>query len=226
MKSRLSFCLLIFLVFLYSVNIPAQYEEAIEDVSSETFGTIPKTSEILRGGQEKTATGTLKVLVVFVRYLDDTENTSYWPDYHVLPNWAQTFVNQSIPQNHIFTPKNISDFFDRSSGGNGNGNLGQFHVIGDVVYVTTLYNKLHYGSDREVFNEIFQTLDNSNGPYNINFKQYDNWEFMRNNVKFNHYYLPGVGDGIVDHIWIMNRDFSRSGVHAEKVFRRSKFFNK
>lgn len=211
-----TFLIIVTLILFNYLNIYAQFEQAIADVSSETIGTYPKTTEVLRGGQEKTATGTLKVLVVFVRYLDDTQNTTYWPDYNVLPTWAQTFVNQSIPQNNIFTPKNLSDFFDRSSGGNGNGNLGQFHVIGDVVYVTTLYNKTHYTNDTQVFTEIFQTLDNPNGQYNINFKQYDNWEFMRNSVKFNHYYLPGVGDGIVDHIWVMNRDTSRSGVAAEK----------
>jgi hypothetical protein len=94
-----------------------------------------------RGGQEKTASGTLRILVVFVRYLDDTLNTPTWPDYNVLPSWAQTFVDPAIPANNIFTSKNLSDFFDRSSGGNGNGTLGSFHLIGDVVYVTTLQNR-------------------------------------------------------------------------------------
>lgn len=66
--------ILIFITLFFG-NIYAQYEPPIEDVTSETYGTYPRTTEILRGGQEKTATGTLKVLVVFVRYLDDTENT-------------------------------------------------------------------------------------------------------------------------------------------------------
>jgi hypothetical protein len=206
--------ILIFSLIFIGVNFA---QTIIEDVSSETYGTYPRSTEILRGGQEKTATGTLKVLVIFVRYADDEVNTDNWPNFNVLPTWAQTFVDQSIPPNHIFTPFNASDFFDRSSGGNGNGNLGQFHVIGDVVYVTTLHNSSFYNYDFLVFNEIFQTLDDPNGQYNIDFKQYDNWEFMRNNVKFNHYYLPGVGDGIVDYIWIINRSASRDGVAAEKT---------
>lgn len=42
---------------------------------------------------------------------------------------------------------NLSDFFDRFSGGDGNGNVGQFHVIGDVVYVTTKQNQSYYTYD-------------------------------------------------------------------------------
>jgi hypothetical protein len=53
MKSTLSFCLFISIVFLYSISISAQYEDAIEDVTTETIGTIPRTTEILRGGARK-----------------------------------------------------------------------------------------------------------------------------------------------------------------------------
>ncbi|MFA6596142.1 MAG: T9SS type A sorting domain-containing protein [Ignavibacteriaceae bacterium] len=171
--------------------------------------------------------GTLKALVIFVRYLDDTQNTDSWPDYTVLPSWAQTFVNTNIPSNNIFTPLNLSDFFDRSSGGDGNGNLGQFHVVGDIAYVTTKHNQSFYqngyGGDTQVFTEILQTLDDPNGAYNINFKQYDNWQFMRGDTLFNHFYKPGVGDGIVDHIWIINRGSSRYGVGAEKSLENTNF---
>ncbi|MFZ2865697.1 MAG: hypothetical protein WA440_13160 [Ignavibacteriaceae bacterium] len=59
----------------------------------------------------------------------------------------------------------MSDFFDRCSGGNGSGTLGSFKMIGDVVYVTTLYNKSHYSWDYQVFEEVLQTLDNPSGAY-------------------------------------------------------------
>lgn len=64
---------------------------------------------------------------------------------------------------------------------------------------------------------MLQTLDNPNGDYNINFNLYDNWEFQKNGVLYNHEYKPGVGDGKADHIFICNRYLSRDGVGAEKT---------
>ena len=64
---------------------------------------------------------------------------------------------------------------------------------------------------------MLQTLDNPQGAYNINFKLYDNWEFMKNNTLYNHEYKPGIGDGKADHIFIFNRDKSRNGYSAEKT---------
>ncbi|GIK22616.1 MAG: hypothetical protein BroJett005_20300 [Ignavibacteriota bacterium] len=116
----------------------------------------------------------------------------------------------------------MSDFFDRCSGGNGSGTLGSFKMIGDVVYVTTLKNENEYltghSGDTEIFTEILQTLDNIHGNYNINFKLYDNWKFKVNNVLYNHEYKPNVGDGLADHIFIINRGNSRkNGLWAEKT---------
>lgn len=187
------------------------------DVQNSVSGIYANPNEIRMGGQEKTASGTLRVLVIFVRYKDDIENTPTWQNYNVLPTWAQTFVDPAIPSNNIFTPKNLSDFFDRSSGGDGAGNLGSFHIIGDVVYVTTLQNQASYSFDYQVFNEVLQTLDNPQGAYNINFKLYDNWQFTRGDTLYNHFYKPGIGDGKADHIFIFNRDESRDGYSAEKT---------
>jgi len=231
---KIYYCLVLMFLFYFVGTIKAQQlasSSSNEDVQSVQSGIFPASTNMLRGGQEKTATGTLKVLVIFVRYLDDTQNTSTWPDYNVLPPWAQTFVDPNIPANNIFTPLNLSDFFDRSSGGDGNGHLGQFHVIGDVVYVTTKHDQSYYtydpstgkSGDTRVFEEVLQTLDDPNGPYNINFKQYDNWQFMRGDTLFNHYYLPGVGDGIADQIWFINRGYSRDGVSAEKTLAQTNF---
>ncbi|MFZ2325048.1 MAG: T9SS type A sorting domain-containing protein [Ignavibacteriaceae bacterium] len=222
--------IVILMAFLLIIELKSQdalLSTAVLDIQNTTAGIYPNPNTLIRGGQEKTASGTLRILVVFVRYKDDVENTATWPDYNVLPTWAQTFVNPVIPSNGIFTPKNISDFFDRSSGGDGTGNLGSFHMIGDVVYVTTLKNENEYslgwGGDTEVFMEVLQTLDNPSGSYNINFKLYDNWQFMRGDTLFNHFYKPGIGDGKVDHIFIINRDDSRLGVAAEKTLENVNF---
>jgi len=187
------------------------------DVLSSTQGIFPTTSIMPRGGQEKTATGTLRILVIFVRYKDDVENTSIWPDYTILPDWAKNIVDKNPDSNNMFTPNNLSDFFDRCSGGDGSGTLGSFKMIGDVVYVTTSQNRNYYINDRQVFTEILQTLDNQSGTYNINFKLYDNWQFQKNNILYNHNYVPGIGDGIVDFIFFLNRADSRENVAGEKT---------
>ncbi|MFZ1517536.1 MAG: T9SS type A sorting domain-containing protein [Ignavibacteriaceae bacterium] len=214
----------IFLSFLVT-NIYAQdiFDSIpINDVQTVTEGFFPETDQMSRGGQEKTASGILRILVIFVRYKDDTLNTPTWPDYTVLPSWAQTFVDPSTPSNNIYTAKNMSDFFDRCSGGNGSGTLGSFKMIGDVVYVTTLKNESEYltghPGDTEVFTEILQPLDNIHGDYNVNFKLYDNWEFMKSSTLYNHEYKPRIGDGKADHVFIFNRGNSRkTGLGAEKT---------
>lgn len=221
--------LTLFIVFVFIVFNEIQAQDIfsstpINDVQTVTEGIYPETNTISLGGQEKTASGVLRVLVIFVRYLDDTENTTTWPDYTVLPTWAQTFVDPETPSNNIYTAKNMSDFFDRCSGGNGSGTLGSFKMIGDVVYVTTLHNQTYYNNDTEVFTEVLQTLDNPSGAYNINFKLYDNWEFMKDNILYRHEYKPGIGDGKVDHIFIINRQGTRSGhLWAEKTLENINF---
>lgn len=210
----LIFCLLIITSISFGQGVYSDIP--IEDVPFDGGGQYPKQNLMPRGGIEKTASGTLRVLVIFVRYSDDTINTTTWPNYRVLPTWAQSFVNQDIPSNNIYTALNLSDYFDRASGGDGNGNLGVFKVVGDVVYVTTLHNKNYYTSDTQVFNEIFQTLDNPAGSYNLDFSLYDNWEFMKNGTNYSHEFKPNVGDGKVDHIFVMNRDEGRDGYAAEK----------
>lgn len=94
---------------------------------------------------------------------------------------------------------NLSNFFDRCSGGDGSGNLGVFQMIGDIYYVTTNYPKNHYSSDGEVLDEILETLDDPNF-FDLDFVQYDNWRFQKNNELYNHEYLPGVGDGKLDNL--------------------------
>jgi len=164
-------------------------------------GTYETSNVLLRGGKMKTTVGTLRVMVIFVRFADDVETTSYWPDVNTLPTWATAFVDNQIPANNIYPSVNLSNFFDRASGGDGAGNLGIFQLIGDVFYVTTDGNQNSYTSDAQINNHVWQKLDNQG----VNFKLYDNWRFMANGEYYNHEYSPGVGDGLVDHIFMMYR---------------------
>ncbi len=155
------------------------------------------------GGKEITNQGVLKVLVVFFRFADDVQNTPDWPNYNVLPAWCQQFVDVQVPTGAgRYTVKNFSDYFDRASGGDGNGNLGQLKIIGDVYYVTTVNPRSSYTDNTQVHTEVWQTLDNPNGPYKVDFSKYDNWKWRVGGYYFTHQNIP---DGVVDYLFMMWR---------------------
>jgi M6 family metalloprotease-like protein len=173
-------------------------------------GTLPSAmvGTITRGGREITNQGTLRVLVVYVRFADDVLNTADWPNYAVLPSWAQTIVDPTVPPpGGTYTAKNLSDFFDRTSGGDGSGNLGLLRVVGDVYYVTTDSARSFYGNNNDgaVNQHVWSKLDNPKGSYRINFALYDNWKFIKNGEYYNHENVP---DGKVDYIFMMWRQQS------------------
>ncbi|MCI0706697.1 MAG: T9SS type A sorting domain-containing protein [Ignavibacteriae bacterium] len=197
---------LLFLGLFFIMTLrPAKAQEVCGSVNSEG-GTLPSTTTVLKGGKEITNQGVLKVLVIFVRFADDTQNTSTWPDYTVLPSWATTFVDAQVPDDGIYTAKNLSDFFNRASGGLGTGlPLGKLKLIGNVYYVTTDNPRSSYTSDGQVNQHVWAKLD----PV-INYNLYDNWRFMKDNQQYNHEYLSGSGDGIVDYIFMIWRGASIS----------------
>lgn len=178
--------------------------------STTTTTAVENTYGIITGGKKKTASGTLRILVIFVRFKDDTRtNSIIWPNATVLPAWASTLVDDEIPSNNVYQNINLSNFFDRESGGNGNGTLGDFQVIGDIYYITTDENKSYYSSDAAVNQHVLSKLDAT-----VNYKKYDNWKFMVGGKDYVHDYLPynpttGTGgDGYLDHIFIFWRDYS------------------
>jgi len=173
-------------------------------------GENPPGDTLIRGGKFKPTTGIMRVLVVYIRYPDDVTPGPYWPDTNVLPAWAETIVDETIPQSGIYSSLNVSNFFDRASGGNGSGFLGQFQMIGDVHYVTTTQNRNYYdthGGEPAIDREVLQTLDNQG----LDFSEYDNWSMIDGGNYYAHTYVPGVGDGILDFIYIVHR-INPSGV--------------
>lgn len=172
---------------------------------------------VLQGGRLKTAQGVLKVLWVYVRFSDDLYvGNPDWPDPTILPQFLQNSVNNSIPSNNVFSDLNVSNFIDRASGGDGNGKLGVFQIIGDVYYLTLPYPRAHYNNDGEVNYAVLDTLDDPYGVFNLNFRNYDNWQFRTGNQNYKHNYVPfnpstGTGgDGKIDHVFIYWRDRSFS----------------
>lgn len=111
----------LFLLIISSIS----YSQEQSDMCGPVFsieGEMPENIQLLRGmtgalrgGREITNQGTLRVLVVFIRFKDDRENTPTWTDYRILPNWAKTIVDTTVPLNGFYTSGNLSDFFDRAS---------------------------------------------------------------------------------------------------------------
>lgn len=220
MKFRISISTIIFLLAFnlsYSPEITNEdsvlvnYEQLVPGIN---LNSMRNTHGIIQGGMKKTASGTLKVLVVFVRFADDQTNTQYWPNYNVLPDWAANLVDAEVPANGIYTNVNLSSYFDMASGGDGNGNLGEFQMIGDVYYISTDQPRSAYTTDASTASHVFAKLDDPSGPYNIDFREYDNWRFVKNGENYNHEFIPfdplsqTGGDGKVDHIFLFFRDSS------------------
>ncbi len=214
-----NFTLVILGILFFCVQI---YAQNIQDIQYKVFDLtqmykntthttkMPNQFGIVQGGKYKTASGTIRVPIIFVRFKDDTQSSTYWPSYGSLPSWAANLLDNEVPLDGVFQNLNISNFFNRESGGNNNGIMGNFQMIGDVYYVTTDGNRADYTHDRTVNLEVIQKLDNMG----VNFAQYDNWEFMVNNVEYIHNYVPynqitgEGGDGEIDHIFIYWRDNS------------------
>ena len=174
-----------------------------------SFGIVP-------GGKHITADGVLKILIVFVRFSDDYVNTDTWTNYTTLPTWAANMVDNSVPANGIYANENLSNFIDRFSGGDGSGNAGDLQIIGDVYYVSLSNPRSTYFTDIQVNNEVIDILDDTGGPFNIDFREYDNWEFKVGNTAYVHDYRPynsatGTGgDGNLDFMAVFWRDISIS----------------
>jgi M6 family metalloprotease-like protein len=155
------------------------------------------------GGRYVTSTGTLRVLMVWIRFADDNEPSTTWPDPNALPDWAAHFVNAAYSAAGDYYPGAVSGYFYENS-------YGKFHVIGDVYYVTTDYPESHYheiahqsgavAARAAIEVEMFDKLDRP--PYKVNFTRYDNWT-LNHSTGFNH--LPGP-DGILDMCWFMTRN--------------------
>jgi len=170
-------------------------------------------------GKHITSSGTLRVLVVFIRFADDNETAAIWPDANVLPDWAENFVSSSYSSTGNYYPGTVSNYFYENSYGN-------LHVIGDVYYLTTDSSEAYYhqiaagppvnsGAARAAIEmEALDKLDNP--PYNVDFSVYDNWDRAGTYDDIQ----PGP-DGEVDMIWFLTRDID---VNAQKPFHIGRAF--
>ena len=168
------------------------------------------------GGRHISSTGTLRVLMIWVRFLDDNETTSIWPDPLVLPEWAKKFIDTAYSGSGNYYSGTVSHYFYQNS-------YGKMHVVGKVYYVTTNYAESYYhqiagasGSSAArsaIEIEVLGKLDAA--PYNVDFTLYDTWKYRVGNQDFQH--QPGV-DNNVDMIWFMTRNLRDAEFDAPQRF--------
>ncbi len=214
--------LLIFIFVLSLNSLYAQVEIDLgTDVTVNSVGTINElmrgVNGIIQGGKDITASGILRIPIVFVRFADDNEVTNYWPIANELPDWAETFVDFQIPSNGIYANLNLSKYFDLSSGGDGNGTLGQFKVIGDVYFVVLPYTRQYYSITTAHYGDAWVSLDAIDildTQFGVDFRIYDNWAFKVGGDFYHHVYDPyspgrnQAADGILDFMVICWRTSS------------------
>ena len=165
MKHLLYILLLSFTIYsnIYSADPDPYY-------SAPAGGTINLSQE---GGIYLTAQGELKVLVVFVRFKDDTSPHPYWPAGQPPQNYS-TFIDPNLQTgstHHI----NLTNYFKKMS-------FGMYKITGQVLYVETPNNKSYYGTNRFLANK--EVLQQKVDPL-VNFADYDNWSSSANYIHSN-----------------------------------------
>ena len=144
------------------------------------------------GGKYLTASGDLKVLVVFAKFKGDTTANQLWPA-DSYPLEMNNFIDPDMQKGstHFL---NLTNYYNQMSFGN-------FRVTGKAIGVETPYPISHYifGSaqypDRAVANTaILKVVENS-----IDYTEYDNWKYVSD---YHHINEP---DGIIDMIIVIWR---------------------
>ena len=145
-----------------------------------------------RGGKYITASGDLKVLVVFAKFKGDTSSHQYWP-VDSYPTEMNEFIDSSINvgSTHFL---NLTNYYKQMS-------FGKFNVTGKVIGVESPYPIDHYKPNIHfplnmgmATKDILQTIDDS-----IDYKEFDNWTYLSD------YNFINQPDGIVDMIILIWR---------------------
>ena len=141
------------------------------------------------GGKYITAHGVLRILIVFASFPDDETPHPFWPA-HQPPLFMRRFIDPDT-LTHSTDPFNLTHYFREMS-------LGQFNLIGDVVWVeaarpvTDYSNSGSYGhANSDLIKDRLDSI--------VDFSQYDQW------TRVGIYNTVNVPDGIVDMMVIVWR---------------------
>jgi hypothetical protein len=157
--------------------------------AEEDCGTTGSTSSSSQtGGIYIPSQGTLKVLVVFARFKNDTEQHDWWPVGGNPSGW-DTYIdpNTQTGSTHLI---NLTNYYKTMS-------HNTFTVIGKAVSVEAPNTRSYYGSNRFLATKevLQQKVDTS-----INFAAFDSWTFDSS------FYHTNQPDGTVDMIVMVWRE--------------------
>jgi M6 family metalloprotease-like protein len=176
--------------FVIALSFTALSQTELSVCGTSTNYDIMDCSQ--RGGKYLTASGDLKVLVIFAKFKDDNSPHQYWPA-DSYPEEMNNFIDSDM-QTGSTHYLNLTNYYNQMSFGN-------FRVTGKVIGAETPYPMSHYllGSlnypNRVAANtDILELVDNY-----IDYREFDNWTYISD---FNHINKP---DGIVDMIVIIWR---------------------
>ncbi|MCE1189377.1 MAG: T9SS type A sorting domain-containing protein [Ignavibacteria bacterium] len=150
------------------------------------------------GGLFLPSQGTLRVLIVFCKFPEDSYTPSdparaqLWPlngNPYNMNSWVDTSWTGTP------TPGSLTDYFDQMS-------LHNLHVIGDVVSVTALHTKDYYIYNHKRMGDIQGEIITQQLDPVINFAKYDNWDLSS---AYNH---PNQPDGVVDYVFFVWRNIA------------------
>ena len=152
-----------------------------------------ETQEFLqRGGKYLTASGVLKVLVVFAKFKDDNTAHQFWSN-NSYPDEMSEFIDSDMQKGSVHF-LNLTNYYKQMSFGN-------FKVIGRAIGVESPYPIEHYipqnynYPNRSLANkDILKVVDDS-----VDYREFDNWTYISN------YYLNNEPDGTVDMIVVIWR---------------------
>jgi M6 family metalloprotease-like protein len=144
-------------------------------------GAVASLDEV--GGIHMTARGTLRVLIVFVSFPDDTTSHPFWPAHNPPMSMAQFIDPDTATKSR--GPFNLTNYFNEMS-------LGQFHLIGDAIWVESLHSQEEYRNG-SFYRANWSVLQESVDPL-VDFSQYDAWT---SESPYHHVNAP---DGQVDMI--------------------------
>jgi len=145
-----------------------------------------------RGGKYLTATGDLKVLVVFAKFKDDSSSHPFWPA-DSYPAEMNDYIDPDMQKGSTHF-SNLTNYFKQMSFGN-------FRVTGKTIGAETTYPASHYIPENGTYpnrslanKDILQAVDDS-----VDYNEFDNWTYLSD------YFHSNEPDGIVDMVIVIWR---------------------
>jgi len=206
MKTLISFSIIVtFLLCLSFIGPVAAQQYSDEEVcafTEEEQQEIESTMQL--GGRDITAEGTVRALMLFIDFSDDTVdiNNTAWPVGDG-PSYIDDIINPE--EEGEVKQHNITSFLADNS-------FDQFIMVGDVIYSQALRSLSDYKNDPNTSSnvahwavrDVLDSLDDV-----MDFADYDNWEKIAN---YQHEENP---DSVIDMIFVQfRRWYSANGFYA------------